>query len=133
LTKLLLQAYNFINNDKNQKMTKINKRKYDKKLKPRLFANKEFLINQLNHDWSKLQKDAKREQLLRYAKDSAMAIGKTMLGLLAIAGVLSIAAVAPNVFGAFGRLTKQTTFFNKTRFNQDKNYLKNTALLKLTV
>lgn len=45
--------------------------------------------------------------------------------MLFVGGVLTLAVVAPNIFGAAGRLLKQKRFFNKNDLNKTKRYLKN--------
>lgn len=99
------------------------KRKYEKQLNRQLVENKEFLIKNLQEEWDHIQKTAKREVLIRRAKEGGMAMSKMFLALIAAGGIITIAAVAPNVFGAYGRLTKRRGFFDKNQFNKSKKYL----------
>ena len=118
-------------------MIKLNKpkRKYEEKLKPALLSQKRFLIENLKQEWREIEKQATREdkntQLVKLAKDSGVVVGKTFLALLAVGGVLTVAAVAPNIFSAFGRSMNHKKFFNKKRLNQDKQYLKRLGYIKI--
>jgi len=92
-----------------------------------LNENRDFLIQKLQSEWKEIEKQAKREQVIARAKTGGMIMGKTILSLLIITGVLTVAAVAPNMFAAFGRLTKNRrthrAFFEKEKFYKIKNYL----------
>jgi len=105
------------------------RRAYEKKLIKclELSDNRKFLIQKLQLEWEEIEKRAKREQIITKAKTSGMIIGKAILCLLIMGGVLTVAAVAPNMFAAFGRLTKNRRthrgFFEKKEFYKTKNYL----------
>lgn len=108
------------------------KKKYEQKLNRQLTLHKEFLIENLKKEWDEIQKTAKREQLVRQAKAGAGVMAEILLGLLVVAGVLTVAAVAPNIFVAFNRTTGRRSFFEKKNFNRAKRYLlrQNYARLK---
>ena len=80
------------------------KRKYEKKVIPRLLDNKEFFIRHLRQEWAEAEKATKREDMVRAAKAGGIAFGKGLLTLLLVAGTLTVAAAAPNIFSAFGRM-----------------------------
>lgn len=79
------------------------KRKYERKIAPRVFQHKVFLIRQLQREWEEGEKMAKREDMIRKAKAGGIALGNGLFAILLVAGVLTVAAVAPNIFSAFGR------------------------------
>lgn len=102
------------------------KRKYDKKLTIRLLKYDDFLLEKLRAEWDQIQKEAKREEIVRKTKEAGIFAVKTILALAAIAGVLCVAAAAPNVFAAFGRLQgSRRGFFNEKNFKDGMRYLKN--------
>lgn len=109
-------------------MRKKFKRKYQKKLSSQLVQHKEFLLEKLKEEWEQIQKEAKREHIVRQVKEVGQAVlattAKTILALTVIGGVLIVASIAPNVFGAAGRLRKKGYFFNKKDFNKAKHYLR---------
>lgn len=109
-------------------MTKAKRKEYQKKLTGQLFEHQEFLSRRLKIEWEQLEKSARREKIVRQAKEAgqtAIAVTvKTILALLVVGGTLAIGAAAPNVFGAVGRLRKDSHFFNKKDFNEAKKYLK---------
>jgi len=106
----------------------IKRKEYQKKLTNRLFERREFLCKRLKVEWEHLEKSARREQIVRQAKEAGqtavVVTAKTILALLAVGGILAVAIVAPNIFGTVGRLRKKSHFFNKKDFNRAKNYLK---------
>ncbi len=97
------------------------KRKYEKKLITALENNKDFLINNLRKEWEEAQKDIKRkenvEKIAAMVKKSGAALGKVILGMALVGGVLTVAMVAPKIFTVFGRSKKSGKiyrgFFNE--------------------
>lgn len=116
-------------------MKKKFKRKYQKKLSSQLVQHKEFLLEKLKEEWEQIQKEAKREQIVRQVKEVGRVVlattVKTILALTVIGGVLIIASIAPNVFGAAGRLRKNGFFFNKKDFNKAKYYLRRQGYIEV--
>lgn len=96
----------------------------ERKLRGALRDKQDFLLKRLQAEWEQIERVAKREALVRQAKAAGIAVGKALLVLLAVAGALSVAVVAPNVFGAVGRLTGRRKFFNKREFQHAAKYLK---------
>lgn len=111
---------------------KLKKRKYEKKLEAGLLKNKNFLLERLRNEWEKTQRQAKREHLVNLAKDSSIVVGKALLVLLAISGALTVAIIAPNIFGAVGRSTRHRAFLSKKGFNRDKDYLKRQRYVEIS-
>lgn len=109
-------------------------RNYEKKLAMRLSADlshRDFLIARLKSEWEQIQREAKREKLVAMAKGGAIVAGKTMLVLAASLGILTVAAVAPNLFAAFGKMTHNRGFFDKRNFNRAKATLKSRGYIKI--
>ncbi|MBI5220503.1 MAG: hypothetical protein HY978_01540 [Candidatus Liptonbacteria bacterium] len=101
------------------------KRGYEKKLTGRLTipTSQDFLLARLEKEWEDIERTAKKEQLVRRAKEGGKAAGKLILSLLAIGGVLSVAMVAPNILCAYGQFAKHRGYFQQDKFNQGKRYL----------
>ena len=116
-------------------MVKGGKREYQKKLTNELFEHREFLFERLRKEWEQLEKEARKEQIVRQAKEAGqtavIVTVKTMLALLAIGGILTVGMIAPNIFGAVGRSNKRSRFFNKKNFNEAKHYLKRQNYVKI--
>jgi len=100
------------------------KRKYEAKLLARLEESDEFLIARLKKEWNEAERAAKRTDLIRQVKRSAAMAAKTLLVLALVGGAFTVAAVAPNVFGAVGRIVRHRRFFDKIQFRQSTYYLK---------
>ena len=96
--------------------------KRENKFKSALLKNQGLIIAQLKNEWQEsekaLAKEARKKQLIKFAKDASIIAGKSMLAFLAIGGVLTVAAVAPNIFAAYGKITKQRRYFKKDEFNK---------------
>lgn len=103
-------------------------RKY--KLRKTLFKQKSFLISRLKEEWVVAEKAVRKEALLQKAKESALMVGKGILVLLAVAGVVTVAAVAPNVFAAFGKFGRRR-FYEKKQFSKATSYLKEKKFIKI--
>lgn len=109
---------------------KIFKRKYEHKLIRRAIdtkENREFLISRLKQEWNKIEKevakDRRKQKLYNTVKETGKVLGFTILGLTMVCGVLVIAAVAPNIFSAFGRLGRRR-YFAKDSLRKEITYLK---------
>ncbi|MEK7635480.1 MAG: hypothetical protein AAB405_00055 [Patescibacteria group bacterium] len=109
--------------------------KRENKFKSALLKNQGLIIAQLKNEWQEsekaLAKEARKKQLIKFAKDASIIAGKSMLAFLAIGGVLTVAAVAPNIFAAYGKITKQRRYFKKDEFNKNKYYFKKQGLIKI--
>lgn len=112
-------------------MAQINreKRKYEKKLKMRLLAKDVFLIQRLQKEWRWIEDGIKREEMIRRMKSAGLNVAKTILVLAAIAGVISIAVVAPNIFSIFGGRSFRRNYFKKSDTRQALYYLKKQGYL----
>lgn len=100
------------------------KRKYEAKLLARIEESDEFLIARLKKEWNEAERAAKRADLIQQVKHGVATTGKMLLVLALIGGVCTIAAVAPNVFGAVGRIARYRRFFDKIQFRRSTYYLK---------
>jgi hypothetical protein len=63
----------------------------------------EFIIEHLRREWREAERAAKRHEVVKHAKSAGVVLGKVLLTSLLLAGVLTVVAVAPNAFAAFGR------------------------------
>src|SRR3989344_7790218 len=99
----------------------------DKKL---LIRYEDKIITNLKQEWVKIERGAKYEEIIRRTQETGMKVGGAILSLLLIGGVLTISAVAPNIFGAIGRFSKQRSFFRKKEFCKTKNYLSSQEYVK---
>lgn len=100
--------------------------RYKRKITPRLYQRKEFVLQHLRDEWVAGEKGIKREDALRMVKAGGIAFGKGLLVFLALAGVIIVAAVAPNILGAFGRFRKRknyTTYVHRKYFQNELRYL----------
>lgn len=88
-------------------------RLYKNALLAKLEKNDKFLLDRFACEWDEVQKAERRrgrtEQVMRGAK----AAGRVALGLLAVAGALTIAAVAPNIFVLFDQRGKRRAYLKK--------------------
>jgi len=109
---------------------KLRKRTYEKKLSSGLLHNSEFLIKAAEREWEGLERTAKAEERIRRAKAAASIAGKTLLIFLLLAGTVTAAAVAPNIFAAIGRLTRRRSFYDKREFKKAASYLRGKKLIK---
>lgn len=111
------------------------KRQYTKKVIPRLLKRKEFLIRHLQREWEEAERSTRREDMVRAVKSGGIALGKGLLVLLLIAGVLTVAAMAPNVFSAFGRMRgrgKYRTYIPRDHFRQEAGILRKQDFISLS-
>ncbi len=106
------------------KIIKNSKRKYEQRVLKNIVKNPDFLIERIKNEWESVERAAKKEKIIRYAKEGGIFIARSILGLAAIGGVLTVALVAPNVLGAIGKLDKHRQFYNKKDFKKTVTYLK---------
>ncbi|KKT74040.1 MAG: Transcriptional regulator, PaaX family [Parcubacteria group bacterium GW2011_GWB1_44_7] len=115
-------------------MNKI-KNKRENKFKITLHNKQGLFIKYLGEEWKEAEKafakQKEKERLIELAKNTGVVAGKLLLGLLAVGGVLTVAAVAPNIFSAFGHSFQKRRYFDKQQFNKDKKYLKRHNLIKI--
>lgn len=94
-----------------------------------LVKEQDFLLEELGKEWDEIQRGAKREELVRRAKEVGFAMAKTILVLAAIGGILTVAVVAPNIFAAIGKITGRRGFFNQRQFREAVSSLKKKNLI----
>lgn len=110
------------------------RRKYDKRVLPRLLTRKEFIIQHLRKEWDVMEKATKKEDVVRAVKSGGAALGRGLLILLAIAGTLTVTVVAPNIFSAFGIIKGRRsprTYFHKKWFQNEIANLKRRKYLEI--
>lgn len=103
-------------------------------MKKSLFRHQSFLIQKLREEWEFLEAEeksyARKRKLIEGSKKVGMAAVKTVLVLAALAGVVMVAAVAPNVFAAFGR-TGRRRYISRNAFPKYVSYLQRQDLMKV--
>lgn len=109
-----------------------NKKSKEQKLRKALLANKDFLLERLGEEWDKIQHTAAREELVRRAKTAGLTMVKNIMILTAIAGGLTAAVIAPNLFGAIGRIAGRRGFFKKQGFRDSIRYLRKKKYINVT-
>lgn len=104
----------------------------DKKIKIEDRISDEKLIDQLKKEWEKIETREKREQTIDKLKSGSKEVAKWLLITAAISGVLVVAAVAPNIFSAFGRSGLHRRFYKKADAEKALNSFKRSKSMKLT-
>jgi len=84
----------------------------------------EEFLEIIKEEWDALQKQAKKEKLVAQGKEAALVTTKAILATLAVAGICTIALVAPNVFGVHGPFSRRKTYLNKKGTLEKLQYLK---------
>mgnify|MGYP001619825039 FL=1 len=112
-------------------MAKIFQRKYENKVFNRAVNIKEsrkFLFDRLRREWGEIEttieKDLRRQELYKTAKETGEVLGLTILGMAAVCRLLIVGAVAPNIFSASGRLGGRRRYFDKNSFRDRIYYYK---------
>ncbi len=100
------------------------KRKYEEHLKKQLMRRRDFLITRMGKEWDVIQRSARREQILRKAQEAGGAATRYLMTLLLVGGVITVVALAPNIFGAMGHIARRKGFFGRKGFFDAKNYLR---------
>lgn len=112
-------------------MGNFRRKKYQKRLKSALLQHQDFLIDKLRKEWELLEKEERkrerRQKFIEGSKAAGITAAYVVLALAAIAGVVIIAAVAPNVFTAFGS-RGQRRFIRREGFAKTLSYLKRKKL-----
>lgn len=115
-------------------MTKF-KKKNKNELKSVICKNQDLIIGRLKEEWQEAEavfaRQKRKKQLFDLAKNAGIVAGKGLLTLLLVGGVLTVAAMAPNIFSAFGRSVKNRRYFDKKQFNKEKRYLKRHGLIEI--
>lgn len=101
------------------------------RLRKDLPKHEQFLIDNLRREWDEAEKALYKEELKKKVKETALMAAKSLLVLLAIGGVITIAAVAPNVFAAFGGRKKfRRRFFDADEFRRARRILQKRGLVE---
>ncbi|OGZ96430.1 MAG: hypothetical protein A2679_03725 [Candidatus Sungbacteria bacterium RIFCSPHIGHO2_01_FULL_54_26] len=114
------------------------KRKYEHKLLKRVVGveeNRMFLLAHLKKEWEAIEratkKDRRKSNLYDIAQKTGTNLGFALLGMVAVCGVLSVAAVAPNIFSAFSRFGKHRRYFDKKDLQRLMRYFRARKYLKV--
>lgn len=105
---------------------------YRKKLVTRLIRKPDALLEQLRREWDEMRRCARHESIVRAAVDGGIKVMRPLLALLAIGGVVTIAAVAPNVFAAVGKIGRRRLFMNEKDFRRCRYYFSRRNLAQFT-
>lgn len=114
------------------------KRKYEQRVFNRAGTkeNREFLLSNLTREWEIIEdlikKDKRRQKLYDLTKETGKTLGTVLLGIIAVCGAITIAAVAPNILSAFGRTGKHRRYFNKQDFNKQLSYFRRRGYIKFS-
>ncbi|MEK7541920.1 MAG: CRISPR-associated endonuclease Cas2 [Patescibacteria group bacterium] len=100
------------------------KRKYEQKLLRRLDPHESFLLERLRRDQEAVERSRRRHELLDMTKHAGVAVGKALLVIAALGTVAIVAAAAPNIFSAFGRMGGQRRFFAQGEVRKQLSYLR---------
>ena len=107
------------------------RKKYEYHVKKKIVEYREFFVERLGREWDAIERGAHREELVRRARISGMVAGKALLVLLLLGGVVTVGAVAPNMFAAVGRIGGRKGFFRKKEFRAASHYLRNKGYIIL--
>ncbi len=88
------------------------------------------MVDRFGREWDAIQKEARREELVRKTKAAGAVITKAVLALAFLAGAVTTMAVAPNVFVAFAPRGRRRAFFDTTSFRASMRSLKNQKLVE---
>lgn len=108
------------------------KKIYHRRVEAKLVGAQKLLLARLREDWEQLQRDAKRERIVRRVVEGGQRVANMLLALLAIGGAVTVAAIAPNVFAAVGASRRQKLFFNARDFRQCRYYVKRQKYARFT-
>src|SRR3989344_899044 len=89
-----------------------------------LEKNESKFLEIIKQEWDVLQKQVKKERLVQEGKEAAFVTAKVLFAMLAVVGVCTIAAVAPNVFGMYGPFSRRRTYVNKKGTAEKLQYMK---------
>ena len=100
----------------------------DKRVKGKLITalenHEDFFVEIWRKEWKEAERMTKKAEIVKNIKAGIGVATKSLLILIMLAGVISIATVAPNIFVAFGRTRKHRKFYDKKEFLQSVRYLK---------
>lgn len=108
---------------KNKNLKKGN-RFYQQKMADNLLKNKESLIKTLRKEWEAMERGARREKLVKEAKNIALVSARTILQLLAIGGVCTAVMVTPKIFTLVAAAQKYKKYLPKEGTQKRLSYLK---------
>lgn len=111
------------------------RKKYEKRRKKSLEGHRQELLWLLQKEWGEVERTHKkkelREKLYQYTKETGAVLAKTILVLAAIGGALTIAAVAPNIFAAAGRISGHRRFFHAKGLKKAVTRLREQKLIRV--
>ncbi len=92
----------------------------------------EFLLQRLRQEWQSAERSEKLYKVAQNAKKGGIFLAKSLLAFASIAGILTIAAVAPNVFGAYGKMKKGqgSRLYERRVFKEELERLRHQGLVR---
>lgn len=97
---------------------------FQKKLTDNLIKNKEELIEYLKKDWEAIEGQARKEKIIREAKEAAVVSAKIILKLAVIGGVCTAVLVAPKIFAIASPSGRYKKYANRKGTLENFYYLK---------
>lgn len=99
------------------------KRQYTEKLEARLKKYDTILLRHLRDEWDAACAAERRAKRMNVLKGAGLAAAKALIGLAAVGGALTVAAIAPNVFAAYGRTARRRVVFDRRQLQASRKYL----------
>ncbi len=100
------------------------KKPSETKIVKEIEKREEEFLELVKKEWDAFQKQAKKEKLVAQGREAALVTTKVLLTMLAVAGICTIALVAPNVFGMYGEFSRRKTYLNKKGTLDKLHYMK---------
>lgn len=103
----------------------------NKKIKIEDRIENKKLIEQIKKEWEKIEIREKQQKIVDTVKSGSKEVAKWLLVTAAISGVLVVAAVAPNMFAAFGKSGLHRRFYKRADAKRSLDNFKRSKLMKL--
>ncbi len=87
-------------------------------------SEEQFLIERLRKEWVGAERATKRHEIVNQAKVTGKILMRSLLVLGLLGGVVSIAAVAPNIFAAYGTSFREKRYYGRKEFEKQFRYLR---------
>ncbi|MDP3725117.1 MAG: hypothetical protein Q8R20_01455 [Nanoarchaeota archaeon] len=107
------------------------KKPSETKIIEKLRENEEEFLEIVKKEWDVLQKNAKKEKLVAQGKEAALVTTKVLFAVLAVAGICTVALVAPKVFTMYGMSSRRKTYVNKKGTLEKLHYMKRRGYVDL--
>ncbi|OGM91903.1 hypothetical protein A2755_00890 [Candidatus Wolfebacteria bacterium RIFCSPHIGHO2_01_FULL_48_22] len=81
--------------------------------------NEEFLLEKIKEEWRKIARAKKRKEIIDKTADKGIVIGKLLLKLALIGGILTIVMVAPGVAAVMAPGRREWFYFDKKQLDRE--------------